>query len=95
MNCESFFSSKDVHSLTRHQAQIVTVINRLSATASIHFQRDRKTLSKLKFKGKNEIVLWMIQIELKENIENDNSNKKIKFDQWGKKLVVFKYNRIF
>ena len=81
MNCESFFSSRDVHSLTRHQPQIVTIINRLSATASIHFQRDPKMLSKPKFKGKNEIVLWMIQVELKENIENDNSNKKIKFDQ--------------
>ena len=45
-------------------------------------------LSKPKFKGKNEIVLWMIQVELKENIENDNSNKKIKFDQ-GVKISCF------
>lgn len=31
--------------LTRHQLQIVTVINILSATQSIHFQRDPRTLS--------------------------------------------------
>ena len=51
-------------------------------------------LSKPNFKGKNEIVLWMIQVELKENVETDNSNKEVKFDQWGEKLVVSKDNRL-
>lgn len=52
MNCETICSSESFlcSPLTRHQLQIVTVINIPSATQSIHFQRDPRTLSLLNLK---------------------------------------------